>query len=168
MLRHLKSLIVFLCIFSVFPANADVIWPSMYVTVGVRSLWSIIGGLIAEILMIKYFFKVSWIKTVAICIPMNLATVIVGSAIIFIGGFGVEIFLYPIDAILGIGTFHWSHFVVAYIFAIFVNTLIESIIMRLLMKNIKYKRIFWCLFGANAISIMIAAVYVRVANIQVG
>jgi len=168
MLRHLKSLIVFLCIFSVFPANADVIWPSMYVTAGVRSLWSIIGGLIAEILIVKYFFKVSWIKTIVICIPMNLASVVVGSAIIFIGGLGVEMLLYPIDAIFGIGSFHWSHALAAYIFAIFVNTLIESIIMRLLMKNIKYKRIFWCLFGANAISIMIAAVYVRVANVHVG
>jgi len=167
MLRHLKSLILFLCIFSIFPANADVIWPSMYVSVGISSLWSIIGGLIIEIVIVKYFFKVSWIKTIVICIPMNLATVIVGGAIIFIGGLGVEILLYPMDAILGIGTFHWSHFVAAYVLAIFVNTLIESTIMRLFIKNIKYKRIFWCLFWANAVSIMIAAVYVRVANVSI-
>jgi len=168
MLHHLKSLIIFLCVFSVFPANADVIWPSMYVAVGATSLWSIIGGLMAEIGIVKYFLKITWIKTIGLCILMNAVSAIVGSSVILIGGFVVEVLLYPIDAVLGIGTFHWSHIFVAYVFAIFVNTLIESGVMKLFMKNIKYKRIFWCLFWANAVSIMIAAVYVRVANVRIG
>ena len=168
MQRYLKSLVIFLCIFLVFPANADIVWPSMYAAVGVSSWWSIIGGLIAEIGIVKYFLKVSWIKTIWLCVLMNAVSATVGSVIIFIGGFGIEILLYPISAILGIGTFHWSHFVAAYVFAIFVNTLIESGIMKLFTRDFRYREIFKCLFWANAVSIMIAAVYARVANVRIG
>ena len=167
-MRYLKSLVVFLCIFLIFPANADIVWPSMYVAVGARSLWSIIGGLIAEIGIVKYFLKVTWIKTIWLCVLMNFVSATVGSTIIFIGGIGVEFLLIPFNALFGIGTFHWTHFVAAYIFAIIVNTLIESIITRLFTRDLKYREIFKCLFWANAVSIMIAAIYVRFANIRIG
>ena len=167
-MRYLKSLVVFLCIFLVFPANADIVWPSMYVAVGARSLWSIIGGLIAEIGIVKYFLKVTWIKTIWLCVLMNFVSATVGSTIIFIGGIGVEFLLTPFYVLFGIGTFHWTHFVAAYIFAIIVNTLIESIITRLFTRDLKYREIFKCLFWANAVSIMIAAIYVRFANIRIG
>ncbi len=99
---------------------------------------------------------------------MNLASATIGSVVIFIGGIGVEFLLTPFNALFGIGTFHWTHFVAAYIFAIIVNTLIESVITRLFTRDLKYKEIFKCLFWANAVSIMIAAVYVRVANVSIG
>ena len=166
-----KFLIVALfLIFGVSTASADVMWPSLFVACGRMSLWVIIGGLIVETGFVKYFTKENWKKSILVSVSMNLATGFLGTFLIFLGGMGLEGLLEVVEYVLNIHvrTFHWTHWIAAYVFAIVINTLIEGGVIKLMLK-LKFKDTYKWLFVANAISIIMCAIYVAaVVNTPIG
>ena len=157
-----KTIIFFLiCILIAMPAYADVIWPSLYITQGMLSLKVIILGLIAELFFVKYFAKLNWKKASIITILMNLITTILGIILIPLSGLGAEFvfdFVFHAYDKFGIGTFHWSHWLVSYLLVIFINTLIESLLIKLSLK-LNLKKTFWWLFIANGISVLLCVIF---------
>ncbi len=145
------TLILTLC----FPliANANVIWPSLYIAEGMRSWHIIILGLIIEFCFIKIFAKETWIKAFIIAFVMNAISAVIGIILIPAGGILGEIILIP----LGKGTFHWSHWILDYILAVLGNVLIEGLVLKFIFKY-KFKKVYWWLLTANALSVIICII----------
>ena len=153
-----KILFYLYLIFLSSPAvYADVIWPALYITKGMLSLKVIILGLIIETLFVKIFTKTDWKKSCLVSVLMNLITSLLGIILIPLFGLLSELvfdFVFHSYDKFGIGTFHWSHWLVSYIMVIILNTLIEAFVIKKALK-LNYKNILWWLFIANAISVLI-------------
>ena len=148
-------LIIALIIFVSLPANADVVWPSLYIAKGMLSIKVILLGLFIELLFVKYFTKVSWKKASIVTFLMNLITTILGIIFIPLSGLSSEFvfdFVFHAYDKFGIGTFHWSHWLISYLLVIFINTFIEGLFIKLMLK-LKLKKTFWWLLIANSISV---------------
>ncbi len=143
------------------PAFADVVWPSLYIVGGMLSVWVIIAGFLIELLFVKFFTDTKWPKAGLVTFVMNLITSLLGIILIPISGLGVEVifdFVFHAYDKFGIGTFHWSHWLVSYLLVILINTLIEGLVIKLMLKQ-KFKSIFWWLFGANTLSVLICVLF---------
>ena len=136
------------------PAFADVVWPSLYIVGGMMSAKVIIAGLLVEFLFVKFFTKTTWLKAGLVAFVMNLITCLLGIILIPISGLLIEFIMYPVSP----ATFHWSHWLMSYLVIILMNTLIEGIFIKLTLKQ-KFKSVFWWLFGANTISVLICVLY---------
>ena len=160
---NIKKLIlaISLIIFITLPVNADLIWPSLYIAKGMLSIKVILLGLIVELFFVKYFTKAGWKKASIITFLMNLITTILGMILIPLSGLGSEFvfdFVFHAYDKFGIGTFHWSHWLAAYLLVIFINTVIEGLFIKLTLK-IKILKTFWWLLIANAISVFICFLF---------
>lgn len=150
-----------LIIFITLPANADLIWPSLYIAKGMLSIKVILLGLIFELFFVKYFTKVSWKKASTVTFLMNLITTFLGMIFIPLSGLGSEFvfdFVFHAYDKFGIGTFHWTHWLTAYLLVIFINTVIEGLFIKLILK-INLLKTFWWLTIANAISVFICFLF---------
>ena len=150
-----------LIIFITFPANADLIWPSLYIAKGMLSIKVILLGLIIELFFVKCFTKVKWNKALIITLLMNLITTILGMIFIPLSGLGSEFvfdFVFHAYDKFGIGTFHWSHWLTAYLLVILINTFIEGLFIKLTLK-FKILKTFWWLVIANSISVFLCFLF---------
>lgn len=87
-------------------------------------------------------------KSAVIVAVMNAISALVGWVLIPISGILTEFLLFPFEQ----STFHLSHWIVDYVFVALVNTCIEGLSMKWIFKY-RFKRIFWWLFAANAVSV---------------
>ena len=152
---------IVLIIFFSFSVNADVVWPSLYIAKGMLSIKVILLGLFIELFFVKYFTKVDWKKASIITFLMNLITTVLGMIFIPISGLGSEfVFDFVFNAYdkFGIGTFHWSHWLAAYLLVILINTFIEGLFIKLILK-IKLLKTFWWLLIANIISVFLCFLF---------
>lgn len=149
----LKKLLSLLLLWTIFttPAFADVVWPSLYIATGMASIKVVIVGLITELFFVKFFTNISLLKASIITVIMNTVTCILGMLLIPISGLFVEL-LPPFK------TFHWTHWLLDYLLAILINTVIEGFIIKLILK-LKFKNVFIWLFVANAISILMCILF---------
>ena len=159
----IKKLIlaISLIVFTTLPASADLIWPSLYIAKGMLSIKVILLGLIVELFFVKHFTKVNWQKASIVTFLMNLITTILGMIFIPLSGLGSEFifdFVFHAYDKFGIGTFHWSHWLTAYLLVIFINTFIEGLVIKLTLK-IKIAKTFWWLLIANAMSVFICFLF---------
>ena len=127
------------------------VWPSLYILSQVYCWYVIALGLVVEYFAVKFFGKVTWGKSAIIVALMNAISALVGWVLIPISSIFTEFLLLP----FGQGTFLLSHWIVDYVFVAFVNTCIEGLSMKWIFKY-KFKRIFWWLFAANAISVALS------------
>ncbi len=152
---------IVLMIFFSFPVNADVVWPSLYIAKGMLSIKVILLGLFIELFFVKYFTKVDWKKASIVTFLMNLITTLLGIIFIPISGLGSEFvfdFVFNGYDKFGIGTFHWSHWLAAYLLVILINTFIEGLFIKLTLK-IKLLKTFWWLLIANSISVFLCFLF---------
>ena len=160
---NIKKIIsgISLALFISLPLQADVVWPSLYIAKGMLSIKVILLGLIIELFFVKYFTKVSWKKASIVTFLMNLITTILGMIFIPLSGLGSEFvfeFVFHAYDKFGIGTFHWSHCLTAYLLVIVMNTFIEGLFIKLSLK-IKILKTFWWLLTANSISVFICFLF---------
>ena len=152
---------ILLILFISLPLHADVVWPSLYIAKGMLSIKVVLLGLIIELFFVKYFTKVNWKKAFIVTFLMNLITTILGIILIPLSGLGSEFvfdFIFHAYDKFGIGTFHWSHWLAAYMIVILINTLIEGLFIKFTLK-IKLIKTFWWLLIANAISVFLCFVF---------
>ncbi len=141
-------------LFVPFSVSANMVWPSLYIARGMRSWYVILTGLVIETVFVKYFLKESCLKSLLIAFVMNLVSTIIGIVAIPLSGFIGEILMIP----FGTGTFHPTHWLVSYIFAILANVFIEWGTVGFVFKPDNKKMFLW-LFAANAISIIICILF---------
>lgn len=134
--------------------SANVVWPSVYIAEGMRSFYVILAGLVIETVFVKFFLKENLFKSVLITFVMNIISAVVGFVLIPVSGLIGEIMLIP----FGKGTFHISHWIMSYILAILSNVFIEGLSIKYIYKY-SFKKMFWWLCVANAISIVICILF---------
>ena len=134
--------------------SANVVWPSLYILEGMMSWYVILIGFVIETAFVKYFLKDTYLKAVLIAFVMNLVSAVLGVLGIPISGLIVEILLIPFDT----GTFHITHWLASYLFAILLNVAVEGLTVKIIFKH-KFKKMFWWLFVANAISVFICILF---------
>lgn len=152
---------IILIMFFALPAMADVVWPALYVARGMLSIKVIILGLIIELFFVKYFTKVDWEQAAKVTILMNLITTIIGIIFIPISGLAAELvfdFAFHAYDKFGIGTFHWSHWLTTYFLVVIINTIIEGLFIKLILK-IKFTKTLWWLLTANALSVFVCFLF---------
>lgn len=159
----IKKLIltISLITFTTLPASADLIWPSLYIAKGMLSIKVILLGLIVELFFVKIFTKASWEKASIVTFLMNFVTTILGTIFIPLSDLGTEFvfdFVFHAYDKFGIGTFHWSHWLAAYLLVILINTFIEGLFIKSALK-IKLIKTFWWLLIANAISVFLCFLF---------
>jgi len=154
--EKIKYGIVFLLSLILMPVcvSANVVWPSLYILEGMLSWYVILLGFVVEIIFVKYFLKETYLKSVLIAFIMNLISTVLGLILIPLSGLVGEILLIP----FGTGTFHFTHWLLSYILAILTNVVIEGLTVKFIFKN-KFKKLFWWLFMANAVSIIICILF---------
>ena len=150
-MKKLLILLLFLFLLS-SPAFADVVWPSMYICVGMASIKVIILGLIVELFFVKFFSKADWIKSAITTVVMNIASCLLGYIPILLSGLLAEVMLF------GFNTFHWTHWLLSYLFAIAINTLLEGLIIKFILK-LKFTDVISWLFVANVISVLLCVIF---------
>ena len=132
---------------------ANVIWPSIIILGAVYSWYIILVGLIIETIAAHLFIKTGWLRSLGIMFVVNAISALIGLIFIPLSGIIVEILTLP----FGGGTFHISHWILDYLMVVVVNTLIEGLSLKWIFKY-QFKKNFWWLFGANAISVIISIV----------
>ena len=154
--EKIKYGIVFLLSLVLMPVcvSANIVWPSLYILEGMLSWYVILLGFVVEIIFVKYFLKETYLKSVLIAFIMNLISTVLGLILIPLSGLVGEILLIP----FGTGTFHFTHWLLSYILAILINVVIEGLTVKFIFKN-KFKKLFWWLFMANAVSIIICILF---------
>lgn len=145
-------------------AHADIVWPSVYIAAGMASIPVILAGLVVEILFVKYFTKIKWLKATAVAFLMNLVSSLIGVFTNEFSGLLLELILYYVFG-YDSPTFNWDHWMLHYTTIIFINTLIEGGIVRLTLK-LKLTNTFLWLFLANTISVMLCAIYIHFVPIR--
>lgn len=147
----MKKLLLLLFLFVPLIASANVIWPSIYILSQVYCWYVIVAGLVVEFFAVKFFGKTSWGRSAVITAVMNAVSALVGWVLIPVSGILTEFLLFPFEQ----GTFHLSHWIVDYVFVALVNTCVEGLSMKLIFKY-SFKRVFWWLFAANAVSVILS------------
>ena len=155
-----KYSLLCLMLFLIMPlsASANMVWPSLYIAEGMRSWYVILIGLLIEIIFVKFFLKETYLKSVLIAFIMNLASTVLGVVLIPLSGFIGEVLMIP----FGTGTFHPTHWLMSYVFAILSNVLIEGLTIKIIFKK-EFKKMFWWLCVANAISVIICILFHGIA-----
>ena len=163
--EKIKYGIVLLVSFLLMPvcAKANIVWPSVYIAEGMRSWYVILIGFVIEIIFVKNFLKPSYLKSALIAFIMNLTSTVLGIVIIPFSGLIGEFMMIP----FGTATFHLTHWLMSYIFAVISNVLIEGIVVKFIFK-FSFKKMFWWLFVANAISVIVCILFhgIRMQNIN--
>ena len=149
--EKIKYGIVCLISFLLMPvyASANMVWPSLYIAEGMRSWYVILIGLAVEIIFVKFFLKQPYLKSILIAFVMNLISTVLGFVAIPLSGFVGEILMIP----FGTGTFHPTHWLMGYVFAVLSNVVIEGLAIKIIFKH-SFKKMFWWLFIANALSVI--------------
>ena len=156
-----KTIIPYLFALAPLPAHADIVWPSLYITKGMLSIKTILLGLVIELLFVKYFTKTDWKQASITTVIMNLITTVLGAILIPLSGLGSEFvfdFVFHAYDKFGIGTFHWSHWLVSYLLVIIINTLIEGLYIKSALK-LRLKQTFPWLIIANGISVLLCFLF---------
>ena len=115
--------------------------------------------LVVKILFVKYCTKIKWPKAIAVAFLMNLVTSVIGPYTSTFSGLILE-FILHYGFVYDSPTFNWDHWILHYTTIIFINILIEGGVVRLTLK-LKLKNIFWWLFLANTIRVMLCAIYIH-------
>ena len=159
-MKSKKIIIILLTILILFissPANADIVWPALYLISRMVTWWSIALGLIIEYLFVRKLTQFGIVKSIFVDISMNAASCLLGIFLIPVLGIGWEFFpgivLYKL---FNIGTFNPGTWTATFLIAVFVNALLESFVIN---KGFKKKlgwRGFWWLSLANSASVGIS------------
>ena len=154
--NKIKYSFVCIALFLLMPvyASASMVWPSVYIAEGMRSWNVILIGLVIEVIFVKIFLKESYLKSVLIAFVMNLASTVLGAVAIPLTGFIGEFLMIP----FGTGTFHPTHWLLSYIFAVLSNVVIEGLTIKYIFRH-NFKKIFWWLCVANAISVIVCILF---------
>lgn len=152
--RYIKYLLSIIFVVTPFLASANMIWPSLFIIEKYFTWYVILLGLAIETLYAKFFLKTNWMCSFLIMLTVNAFSAFIGIFLIPLSGIFVEILLIP----FGSGTFHWSHWMIDFLLAIFLNACIETYALKIF--KYPFKRNFWWVLAANATSVMLSIVVI--------
>lgn len=156
--KNIRYILAILLSATPFLAQANMIWPSIYIVEEYYTWYVILIGLAIETIFAKLYLKTSWSRSFLFMLATNAISAVVGLLLIPFSGIVIEVLMLP----FGGGTFDLSHWIIDYIATILANTLVEGYSLKWIFKY-PLKPNFWWLFAANAISVAvsIASIYLK-------
>ena len=152
--RILATIPLFIILFPTV-ASANIVWPSLYIAEGMRSIYVILIGLLIETIFVKIFEKQSWLRSVLISVIMNIVSTVLGIFLVpAIGFVGTLLLGFLSEYIPALGnTFDTPLWIFSYILTIFTNVLVEGYTTQYTAK-IPFRKMFWWLLCANTLSVL--------------
>lgn len=139
------------------PAQADFVWPALYLIQRTDSWWAIGLGFAVEFPIVWRLTRSSLWKSIAIDLVMNLASVLLGTILIPLLGIGWEFFPGSIlYRIFDVGTFNPGTWFATFLLAVLVNGVVESLAIERLFRIPIGRRGFWLICLANSLSVGVA------------
>jgi hypothetical protein len=136
---------------------ADVIWPAMFLEQRLFSWWAIGLGLVVEFFFVRWLTTLSLPMSIVADLSMNAASALLGILLIPLAGIAWEFFpgmiLYKV---FDVGTFNPGTWAATFLFAVFINAALESLVLRFAFRQKVDKRVFWWLCVANSLSVALA------------
>ena len=140
-------------------AAADLVWPALYLEIRLFSWWAITIGLAAEYLLVRWLFQLPIQRALLATIAANATSSIVGLVLIPLAGIVWELFPGSIYMhVLKWGTFNPITWAATFVLACLVNTVIEALVYKKAFKLDVYRREFFWIVAANAVSVGVAFV----------
>lgn len=153
-----KILLAILPLIALFPTvvSANIVWPSIYIAEGMRSLGVILSGFLIETIFVKIYEKQTWLRAVLISVIMNTSSTLIGIILIPAIGFAGTLLLgFLSEYIPALGnTFDTPLWIFSYLLTVFANVFVEGSTTQYAAK-IPFKKTFWWLLAANTLSVLI-------------
>ncbi len=150
-------------------AQANVVWPALYLETRLFSWWAISVGLLVEYVFVRELLSASPLKALLATITANVASAILGILLIPLAGIAWEVFpgllFYHV---FNMGTFNPITWCATFIMACAINVALEGLVYKKVFKFgfiIKSRLFFWFML-ANAASVGIAAASLLVHPVQ--
>ena len=157
MRRSAKSALVSLVLLASSAAQADVVWPALYLETRLFSWWAIAVGLVAEYIFIRWVFQLSVRRAAIATTVANGVSAVVGVPLIPLAGIAWEFFPGSIYMrAFNWGTFNPVTWAATFVIACLVNTVVEAAVYKLGFKLPVRRREFWWVFVANSVSVGLA------------
>lgn len=139
------------------PLFADVVWPSLFLEQRLFSWWAIGLGLVVELFFVRRLTTLNWPRCIAADLLMNAVSALCGLILIPLAGIVWEIFPGMIMyKIFNIGTFNPATWTATYLFAVFINGILETLFLKYVFKQKTGRRVFLWICFANALSVALA------------
>jgi hypothetical protein len=136
---------------------ADLVWPALFLAGRLMAWWAIGLGLLVELFSVRWLTGFSWSKSIIVDIAMNAASSLLGVFLIPLAGVAWEFFpgivLYRV---FNVGILNPGTWLATFLFAVFINSALETAVLRYAFKQKPFKRFLSWLALANAISVGIA------------
>jgi glucose-6-phosphate-specific signal transduction histidine kinase len=143
------------------PLLADIVWPAIYLTIGLRSLASIVSGLLCEYLFVRFATPLRGVHAVGVTILMNLLSTCTGAFLIPLAGLGWEFLAHhTYNSLMDWGTFNPVTWGATVLIAAMINVVIEGLTLRYLFRVVLGVQQLLLLFAVNMVSVGIAFVQV--------
>ncbi len=134
-------------------ANANMIWPSIYIVGQYYAWYVILVALMIEILAAHFCLKITWGRSALIMFVANAISAILGLLLIPASGILVEVLTTP----FGGGTFDLSHWILDYLCVVFSNTAVEGLALKWIFKYPFKSNLAW-LLCANTVSVIVSVI----------
>lgn len=141
------------------PVLLDMVWPAIFVSETFWHFWFlIIGTIVIETFVIKYFLKYSWKKSIIVSIVGNCASGIVGT---FIMTFAMLFWHLVADTLIFRATFNVFNWIATFVIMCLGSVYIETYTIKILYKE-KIKQLFLPMLVGNFLSYLFIAYYMLV------
>jgi hypothetical protein len=136
---------------------ADVVWPALFLEQRLFSWWAIGLGLVVEFCFVRWLSTLSWRMCIVADLSMNTASALLGIFLLPLVGIAWEYFpgiiLYKV---FDIETFNPGTWTATFLFAVFINGILEWLVLRYAFRQKIGRRVFWWLCVANSLSVALA------------
>jgi|SRR5579871_4513653 len=133
----------------------DMVWPALYVSATFWKFWFlVIGTIVIELFVIKYFLKFSWKKSFFISLIGNCVSGFIGT---FLMTFAMIFWHLIADRLLN-GTFNNTNWVATYILMCLGSVFLETLAIKLIYK-IPIKKLFLPMLTGNLLSYIFIAYF---------
>ena len=126
-MRHATALVLLLLPSLAF---ANLVWPAVYVTIGLVTWWVIAAGLAIETIGLSLLLKASFAKSFLLAFFMNAISAVLGVVLVPLAGIAYE--LWPgllINWLFSWGTFNPVAWVATFLLAAVINAAVEGTVL---------------------------------------
>jgi hypothetical protein len=140
----------------------DMVWPALYVSETILKFWFlVIGTIVIELFVIKYFLKISWKQSIFVSIIGNLVSAIAGTILMTIA----MLFWHIIVDNFVNGTFNTINWFATYVLMCFGSVFLETLTIKIIYDQ-PFRRLFLPMLTGNLLSYSFIA-YFMVAHGQI-
>jgi len=131
------------------------VWPALYVSETFWKFWFlVIGTIVIELFVIKYFLKFSWTKSFFVSLIGNCVSGFIGTSLMT---FAMLFWHLIVDNFVK-GTFNTFNWVATYILMCFGSVFLETLTIRIIYKE-PIKRLFVPMLTGNLLSYIFIAYF---------